>query len=187
MSLLSLLYQQRWSEIPNRLKTHPEEAKSWKHIVSDLPLHYASSRNDIPAEVIDTLIEAYPQAVKEKSELVGALPLHVAVREVSSTTLDVLQVLLRHYSKGATIKNNHGHTPLLSHIVLCESPSIDVIKLLVEAHPDAVRITNNYQYYPLHHAVECGDWELSKWLIDAYPEALRKETNARETPRDIAK
>lgn len=186
MNLISLIYKEKWSEVTDRIQSHPEETKSWDKF-RDLPLHYAVGRNNIPAQVIEQLIEAHPTAVKERADFFESLPIHIAVRDVSSTTCDIVKVLLRYYIDGATVTNSHGHTPLLSHLVLCESLSMDVVKLLVEAHPDVAKTPDRMQYYPLHRAVECGHWEISKCLIDAFPEALQKETGAFEFPCDTAK
>lgn len=185
-SLVSLIYKEKWSEIPDRIKEYPEEAQVWENL-DDRPLLYACGRTNIPGEVIDAIIQACPQAVKEKSKLGGALPLHIAARQLSNTTPDIVKVLLHHYKEAAVIGNDHGHTPLMSHLVLNETPSLEVVKTLVETKPEAAKITDDFYYYPLHRATDCGIWEIVKCLIDAYPEALRKKTRTEETPRDMCK
>lgn len=185
MNLTHLLNAQKWSAALERIQTHPEETKTCELFPETL-FHYASGRKHIPAYVIEALISAYPQAAKEKSQF-DTLPLHVAVRDVSSTIVDVVKVLLHHYPEGATILNAHGHTPLMSHLVICETPTLQVVDMLVKVYPEAVRLVDQYLYYPLHHAMDYDDWDIAKCLIDGYPEVLWKRTAAGETPWDISK
>lgn len=201
MKLAILINNEEWPEVINRITTYPEEVRSWaNHSVrlflpittsccdgfGYLPIHRVCEREKVPAKVIETLIEAHPQCVRHKTNSLGLLPLHVAVRYVSLENTDVVKVLLRHYMEGAAVKDDNGQMALSYHVLYCPNPLLEIIKMLVEAHPEFVKMSHTYNWYPLHHAATRGNWEISKYLLDMYPDALRKRDRSGQTPSDIA-
>lgn len=188
MTLVSLIRSEKWEEVLNRTASHPDEVLSFDNI-GYLPIHWACGRKNVPVKVIEALIEVYPRSVEQKTKtLHQELPIHVSVRhEYSSINPDVVEVLLRHYKEGAAVGNLHGLTPLGSYLPYAFCCGLEITKMLVEANPDAVRIPDICLWYPLHYAAKCGNWQILKYLIDLYPEALLKKSQHDETPRDLSK
>lgn len=182
--LTTHIHRKKWTEVIDRIASYPNEVHSWGN-QGDLPLHRACYHEDIPVKVMEALINVYPESVKQKNKITGIIPLHCAVRHYSSTNSDVVKLLLQKHKRGALVKDENGRTPLIYHLLVCQSPSLDVIKILVEAHSDVVRVSDNRKWYPLHYAAYRGDLAISKYLIHWYPDALLEENNDNRTPRDI--
>lgn len=184
MELPNLIHLKRWEEVLAKISSSPDELRSCDN-GGFLPIHNACFQGNVPLNVIETLVEAYPQSIKQKSQTYGLLPLHCAVHHYSSTNSEVVKFLLRNYKEGASAKEENGRTPLIYHLLVCQSPSLEMTKLLVHAHLDAVRICDSGKWNPLHYAAYRGNWEISQYLIDMYPDALLEENNENKTPRGI--
>jgi len=181
-NLLILIAKKKWTKILDRIASNPNEAHS-RDNDGYLPIHHACCCVDFPVQIIESLIAAYPQSVELKSPKGGLIPLHYAVSRKSSNNFHIVQVLLCHYKEGASVRDVHGRTPLQYHLFHSPVLSLDLTKMLVNAHPDSVRIRDKHLRYPLHFAAKSGHWEVSKYLIDLFPEALVAKTKSDRTPR----
>jgi len=181
MKLTELIVTEQWTDVLERLHTHPKEAETWDNGI--LPIHCACRRPKVPVQVVESLIKAYRLSLGQKSQPLGLLPLHCALESVSSTNVLVVQTLLTNYKKAATIRDEHERTPLHFHLWSCTKPSLDVVKLLVQANPIAVSTGDRLDRYPLHYAAKGDQWEISRFLVELFPEGLTKKSFG-QTPLD---
>lgn len=184
MDLPNLIHLKRWKEVLEKVSSNPDELCSWDN-GGFLPIHNACFLENVPLNVIESFLEVYPESVKQKSQTYSLLPLHCAVHNYSSTNSEVVKLLLASYKEGALAQEENGRTPLIYHLLVCQSPSLEMTKMLADAHPDAVRICDSGKWNPLHYAAYRGNWEISQYIIDMYPDALTEENNDNRTPRDI--
>lgn len=184
LNFLSLIDQECWNEALVKLISCPTEACLWNDGV--LPIHRVCESTNAPLKLIEALIKAYPESVRTKSYTTARLPLHSTVWGNSCHVADLVTVLLRYYQGGACVRDTEGHVPLGSYLFYNPSPTLKVVKILLDAHPDAVHTVDNENWYPLHFAAYCGNWEISHYLIELYPNALFSNTVSGRTPRDIA-
>merc|ERR1719362_1314398 len=185
IKLWSLIAKRNWSEVKERIQTHPSESHSWEDGI--LPIHHICCHTNVPINVVESFIDVFPQSVKLKCKTkYHRIPLHYAARYSASSTCDVTEALLIKYRDGAYMKDEYGNTPLHSHLFYSLMPCIEVVKMLVEANPDSVCTGNYENWFPLHHAAGCGNWEISKFLVNLYPEALLVHTFSGHTPIDVA-
>lgn len=181
MKLTELIVTEQWTDVLERLETHPKEAEMWDNGI--LPIHCACRRPKVPVQVVESLIKAYHLSLGQKSQPLGLLPLHCALESVSSTNILVVQTLLEKYRKAAMIRDEHERMPLHFHLWSCTKPSLDVVKILVQANPIAVSTGDRLDRYPLHYAAKGGQWEISRFLVDLFPEGLTKKSFG-QTPLD---
>jgi len=174
MKLTALIVTEQWPEVLERLDSNPKEAEMWENGI--LPIHCACRRPKVPVPVVESLIKAYPHSLGQRSQPLGLLPLHCALESTSSTNVNVVRTLLLNYKKAAAVKDEHERMPLHFHLWSCPKPSIDVVKLLVQAHPIAVSTGDRLDRYPLHYAAKGGKLEISKFLVELFPEGLRKKS-----------
>merc|ERR1719182_1149935 len=85
------------------------------------------------------------------------------------------------------IVNSNGQTPLIQHLLCHNCPSFNIVKILVDAYPKSVAFHDKFQSYPLHRAATYDNWEILKFLINLYPDALLKRNVVDRTPREVAK
>lgn len=184
MELPNLIHLKKWVDVLAKVCSNPEDLHSWDN-GGFLPIHNVCFQDNVPMNVIEAFVDAYPESVKLKSQSCGLLPIHCAVHHYSSTNPAIVKFLLRHYKEGASEIEVNGRTPLIYHLLVCQSPSLDTTKMLVDAHPDSVRICDKEKWNPLHYAAYRGNWEISQYLIEMYPDALLEENIDNRTPRGI--
>jgi hypothetical protein len=115
-----LLYRaidtKQWKLALNRLKSHPEEAKTWvcRYKEDDviawkfLPLH-AACFSGAPGELVEKLVSAYPEAVR--MSVYGAkLPIHIACE--TGAARDVVVCLVEAFPDSLCMTEYYGNTPL---------------------------------------------------------------------------
>jgi len=187
--LPSFINSKKWSEVLSHINSHPSSLRFWDD-EGNLPIHSACRHPFIPISIISTIIEYYPQCLKEPTKSFSLLPLHIACRSYDSNERknsdDVVKFILKSFVAAASVKDYGGSTPLHSHLSFCLNPSLMVVKLLLEAYSGGVCITDTVKWYPLHYAARRGSWEIAKYLIDLYPDALIAKTSSDLTPRDVA-
>lgn len=106
-----------------------------------LPLHWACTENDVPAQVLSSLISAFPEGPLTKNNA-QMLPLHIAIRaKVSALSL---KVLCQAYPGALVSDTSDGRNPL-------------DLAVAVELSPDALevieRASSDYRshHFPDHH------------------------------------
>lgn len=176
--------RKEWTEVLKRIDSHPSELRSWDNH-GYLFIHRALYIEDVPVEVIEALIKAYPESLEQKSKITGILPLLCAVRHYSCPNSNIIKLLVQNYKNAVTATDEDGRTPLIYHLLVCQSPSLEIVNILVEAHSDVVLMRDSKKWYPLHYAAYRGNWEISQYLIQCYPDVLLEENNDNRTPRDI--
>lgn len=185
MKLATLIDEEKWPEVLDRIVLHPEEVLSCD-IDDFLPLHRACRNEKVPVNVIDALINSYPQSPKEKTTSYGLLPLHYALRVHTSANPDIIRLLLQHNKEAASVIDAYKDTMLHDYIRRSETHSLEVTKILVDAYPVAVHTCNQYNSYPLHRAAYYCTWEISQYLIEVFPDALLIKNSSGSTPLYIA-
>lgn len=192
MELLSMIMSENWSEAIIRITLFPHEVHHWNN--GSLPIHKVCYRANTPIFVIKALYKAYPQGLQEYTKSKGELPLHIAVNAWSSPNIEIVKFLLKRFNDGTSKRDDYGNLPLHSHLLFSLSPlftynlSLHIIKLLVGSYPESVKMINHQgQRHPLHLAVAKGCWEVTKYLLNLYPEALLKKDYNCMTPSKVAK
>jgi len=149
--LTHFIYRQEWSNVLNRLKAYPEEAKEYVSITSRsgrnikyTPLHLACELSP-PPQVIIQLISQCPASISLKSIPGGQLPLHLACSFHAS--LPVINHLLSCYSEGAHIRDELGNLPI--HSACYSGISALVVKKLLKLNPKSVWTTTEAGSIPL--------------------------------------
>lgn len=175
-TLPSLIGQNSWSQVHDRIATYPTEVHFWNH--GKLPIHLACQLN-APLSVIQTLIQLHPTSLQTftKSRLNA---LHYAVSSPWRSyyqILSLVQLLLRQYPQGAAVVDMCGFTPLLTYLHCTPRPVYNIVRMLVEAYPDAVHSCNMFHFFPLHYASFRGDTSIAHYLLELYPEAYLKQTS----------
>merc|ERR1712046_460672 len=116
----------------------------------------------------------YPEAAHLMDEKWNRIPLHWAIR-CNPPNIPVIKVLLKNNCNGAAVRDENRQTALNYHLWFSLSPNIKLVELLTGSHPDVVRLTDRYEWTALHHAAKSENWEICRFLIDKYPEALLKK------------
>lgn len=184
MELPNLIHLKNWEEVLAKICSSPDELHLWDK-GGFLPIHNACFEENVPLSVFKALIKAHPNSIKLKSKIDGLLPLHCAVHHYSSTNSDIVKFILKQYKEGVAEKEEKGRTPLIYHLLVCQSPSLEMTRMLVDAQPDVVRIRDNKKWSPLHYAAYRGNWEISQYLIEINPDSLMEENIENRTPRAI--
>lgn len=184
MELQNVIHLKRWEEVEAKICSSPDELHLWDD-GGFLPIHNICFQENVPLSIIESLLKSNPNSVKQRSQMNGLLPLHCAVHHYSSTNSEIVKFLLSYYKEGAAEKEENGRTPLIYHLLVCQSPSLEMTRMLVDAHPDAVRIRDDKKWSPLHYAAYRGNWEISQYLIEKNPDSLMEENIDNKTPRAI--
>jgi len=182
MRLSILLSIWRWSDIPLRIESNPEEAKEWEY--GNLPIHRACANEKTPINIIQSLINSYPQSIELKCETLGRLPLHYIIRW-NSINIELLTWLLEKYPSGASCYDDTGHTALTYHLWFNNANTMDITKLLIQADDKCVSMVDKYGYTPLHHACKHLNLEICEHLIELYGNAVMMKTKSGLTPKQI--
>lgn len=184
-NLLSLISEENWKKVMERIHSHPNEVYV-EDYSDELPIHCVVLKKEVPINVIELLIKVYPQSLQQKTKICNRTPLHNSVIQNHDSTKDIIKLIIQNFTLGASLVDYLGHTPLHSHLIYCDVPSLETVKILVEAYPDSVRTKDKFHLYPLHCAAYTGDWDISQYLIELYPQALLEKSNHQNTPRDLA-
>jgi len=123
LTLSTLLFEhiknKSWSEVFQRIQSHPEETNIWVNGESSdsswkyLPIHLACI-SCCPKEVIRQLIEINPNSAL-LVDFRGRLPIHIACQR-PCVPVDIVQLLLQAYPESIHVKDNFGLLPV--HIAL---------------------------------------------------------------------
>lgn len=184
LKLSTLIAREMWPEVLERINSHPDEVHTWDN--SYLPLHRACRYASVPNNVVEALIEAYPESVQMKAKSCNRIALHCTTCLFNPTNADVVEILLRRYREGASLRDVYGQTPLVYHLRQAPSPSLEVVEMLVEAYPDSASTGDHDGCYPLHCAAKRGEVDIANYLIEMYPDALLEQNKDGRTPQDMA-
>ncbi|GAX28847.1 hypothetical protein FisN_20Lh143 [Fistulifera solaris] len=160
------------------------------------PLHQACACPQVPAVLIEALIQAFPAALYKPESSYQRIPLHCACR--TSARPAVIAALLR----GASLtssgvnesdpahdmclhKDNLQRIPL--HYALSNQADVATVRLLLEACPVSTYAVDQRGWTPLHVAasVSCHRLEVFQWLLESNPAAASAVTLQGSLPQQV--
>jgi ankyrin repeat protein len=152
----------------------------------NLPLHSAIELgNEIPLQVLGTMISVYPDAVKVKDKD-GNTPLHSACECRTKDLTALVEQLLAADEGNVAPKtaDRDGNLPLHS---ACEKrpPNADVIRTLLAAYPGGLEKKDKQGNLPLHSAIELGDVmpvSVIGTMVSMFPGATKVKDKDGNTP-----
>ena len=142
-TLLDLMAEKRWEDIPDFLRRHPEQSK----------LVYFENRNERPFAqfpihricslkpkviAIKALIEAHPTGLKSKTDY-NEFPLHIACKNGAS--LEVIKLLLESFKEAVDVTDVYGRTPL--HMVAIAGTDPSILKFILKNSSSSVKIRDS--------------------------------------------
>ena len=150
--LATLIKNQNWEAVIDRLDYNPNESTEHLHVTTRggfiatkgfTPLAYAVERRP-PVEVVQALIEASPESVGIKVHPGGALPLHIACTWHASPS--VVNALLEAEPAACRVPDELGNVPL--HAAAFSGATAPVVDALLRTYPKAALIRNHQGSLP---------------------------------------
>lgn len=183
--LETLIDESQWPQTLQCIERKPEEVE-WCDVFGRYPIHNVCARDNVPVEVTECILEASPLLLKEKIKTDGRTPLHVAVI-VGMYHMSTIRLIVKEYKEGAAVQDKEQDTPLHSHLLYCQEPNLEICQLLMQTQPHIIKSMNRQHYYPLHAAVFSGkvDWQIVKYILDLFPDALMKKNRKGQTVRQM--
>jgi hypothetical protein len=149
----------------------PSKALSMINSKGNTPLHCAASRQDMPPEAIEMLVDKSPETAQIMCNN-GWTPLHVACRYSS---MHVVRSVAPKYTEAARMKtSNGGDLPL--HCLVMRGPvaTIKEVKLLLKYYPGGLTSSTERGYTPIHIACRRGcTARVIQLLLDQGPKAIQ--------------
>ena len=134
-----------------------------------IPLHQLCVDTSLSLDVMKFLIESYPQGVWAQNCYSGWLPLHAVC--AGHQELEVIQLLIRHYRRGARVRTFDGQFPI--HLACYHSDNVEVPTFLLDTFPEGIRAKDTNGSLPLHNACDGeSSPDLVQLLVETYPESL---------------
>lgn len=189
--LLSLLYNQEWDRVLERVKKYPREAKTpfVLHKQSIYPLHAACALREIPLFVIQALVEADPEGPTRFS-VYDERSIKPAPRVRSYSTGDAISTASTggdtnsSDSWNTTSDGSGGWLPL--DVAVYYGVLFEIVEFLLQQYPAAVAFKNGHGMLPLHLAVSNTVLDLEntlqvvQLLLESFPESRYIPSSGKE-------
>jgi len=125
-----------------------------------LPIHHICSRDDVPLQLIQTLVSIYPKSVQKTESSLRRTCLHIAMLRCLPD--DIVSFLIDAYPDATQMQDRLGRVPL--HYACSNFRSSAIVTKLIQIFPQCVIAPDKNSWWtPLHIAV----------TTEAHPEVIR--------------